>query len=55
MTDDDRPRYCNEHRWGPPQPVWTFNAAGELVPHPTARLRLCVDCPAEMDAAEVTP
>lgn len=38
---------CHEHRWSEPRTVWVINQAGELVPHPTLRMRVCLECPAE--------
>lgn len=47
MTDDE-PRYCAEHHWSAPVPRLLKNAAGELVEHPTERMRFCTGCPAEV-------
>lgn len=47
MTDDDQPRYCSDHHWAAPTPRLVRNAAGELVDHPTERMRWCLFCSAE--------
>jgi hypothetical protein len=54
MTDDERPPTCSAHHWSARLPVWIWNAAGELVEHPTAHVRVCVGCNAEESVEEET-
>jgi hypothetical protein len=48
MTDNDRPRFCSDHHWSPALPRLVENSAGQLVDHPTERMRFCANCPAEV-------
>lgn len=47
MTEDERIPTCSDHRWSAPQPRLVENNAGELVEHPTQKMRFCAHCPAE--------
>jgi hypothetical protein len=47
MTDDDRPKFCSDHHWSSALPRLVENSAGQLVDHPTERMRFCANCPAE--------
>ena len=47
MTDDS-PKFCADHSWSGPRTVWVEDAQGEYVEHPTEKVRICRDCPAQV-------